>query len=426
MKTLYSPPRVVSYSINQARQYLNPVRWFSSPQQQLEHLLLSGKHEALEEYCHRLQQQAAKYRQRNKPPKILQLSLFYQAKSRYYFGQTDQTSEILDKYFYYWPWDANAHYLAADNYRVAGNRCGARQQLLTLYPNSQRLKTWLYLAELVEDAEHWQQMLYHVEHAQRLQLAPDFHPSLSDYMAMGAQRGADYDYATQLWRKVISQKVKHRLSLSLLRSRRKPFTPGRAKLALSDLQQTLLAVNIPIFLISGTLLGCVRENAMLGHDQDIDVGISANIDQQLLINALRHAGYFHLLPQRYNGCLRVRHINGIAIDIFVHYLEAERVWHGGSKVRWHNTPFKLQQVKFVGEQYWIPDQPERYLEENYGDWQTPRKSFDSTLDTPNADILCQQELIIHCYKKLYKAIASRNISLIKRYQLVLTKLGEKI
>lgn len=425
MKTLNNIKYKSNKKIKDWQRYITKAYYFHKTEKSLQHLLQSGSYTLLDVYCNQLTKHSVHSTLRKRPSKHFQLGLLYKAKAYYYHGQTDNVNEVLEEYFHYWPWDADAHYLAADNYRTANNHSQARQQLYKLAEHSHRLKTWLYLAELVENNEQWQCMHHQLQQSQKKQLAPQFHPVLYDYLAMGAQRGGDYQTAISLWQQVIAQHKPGKLSLPLIRSRRKHFTPERAQKALEHLNQTLTRANIKMFLISGTLLGCIREKNMLSHDQDIDVGIFDNINTKKLKNSLATSGYFHLLPQRYSSCLRIRHINGTAIDVFIHTHEAGYIWHGGVKVRWKNEPFSLTEADFLGGSYWIPSAPEKYLEENYGNWKTPKKTFDSTLDTPNAEVLCQQELTIHCYKKLYKAMANRNISQTLRYQNELAKTNQK-
>src|SRR5690606_37477131 len=51
-----------------------------------------------------------------------------------------------------------------------------------------------------------------------------------------------------------------------------------ARQALLDLRSDLSRADVKFFLVSGTLLGCVREGNILGHDKDIDVGVMEDVD----------------------------------------------------------------------------------------------------------------------------------------------------
>ena len=48
------------------------------------------------------------------------------------------------------------------------------------------------------------------------------------------------------------------------------------KTALESMRKILNKNNQDFFLACGTLLGCIRNNSFIPHDQDIDIGIFAN------------------------------------------------------------------------------------------------------------------------------------------------------
>lgn len=156
---------------------------------------------------------------------------------------------------------------------------------------------------------------------------------------------------------------------------------------------------IPFFLISGTLLGCIREGKLLGHDKDIDVGVWDEYSYEELANYLATSGYFYVVPTRTKHLVMLRHVNGIAIDVFIHYREPNDYWHAGVKIKWHNSPFNLVYKDFLGQQYLIPENYDLYLTENYGDWRTPKTKFDSAFDAPNMEVINEAEMQIYVIKK---------------------------
>lgn len=401
---------------------IEPQRWLANGAQKCERLLTQARHQELQLLCQRLYQ-ASSIRQKQLD-KTGQKALFYLAKSHYYQGDWEQTAATLERLFHYEPWFADARYLAADSARLEGNKEAAWQHLAQLYPHSKRLKTWLYMAELVQTPDEWAAMQDYVRHAQQLHCAPAYHPSLADYLAKGAQRGGDFAQAIQHWQDTLARVSAQRMPRSLRRPRRVDFSVVNASEALKDVKNALESAGIPMFLVSGTLLGCVRNGGLLGHDHDIDIGVWDDVSPERLIEVTSQAGMFHLLPQRHKGCLRVKHLNGIAIDIFTHYREPTTYWHGGVKVRWHNVPFELASRKFLGQHYLIPADFDTYLTENYGDWRVAQHTFDSTLDTPNAEILCERELVIHAYQQCYRALLTGRLALIERYRKLLQELKE--
>jgi hypothetical protein len=156
-----------------------------------------------------------------------------------------------------------------------------------------------------------------------------------------------------------------------------------AKIALADLKRDLDRFGVEFFLISGTLLGCHREGTLLGHDKDIDVGIMQGPDPAALKRHLTSTGRFRPMPSKEPALIKLRHINDTNIDVFVHWSENDRLIHRGNLVSWWNTPFKLQPVEFLGAPYLVPQEADRYLTENYGNWQVPEPNFDTFIDTPN-------------------------------------------
>lgn len=171
--------------------------------------------------------------------------------------------------------------------------------------------------------------------------------------------------------------------------------PEKARVALACLQQDFQRLGWQFFLISGTLLGCIREGNILGHDKDIDVGVMEDVPLPQLAQALRQSGRFLVQHSVHDKVLQVRHANGVLIDIFTHWLEDGLLHHSGQKTGWTNSPFGLKETEFLGERFAIPDDPERYLAENYGDWRTPKKDYDTFSDTPNMYLTNMDEL--HCY-----------------------------
>lgn len=345
------------------------------------------------------------------------------ARSYYLCGEWELAQQLLGEWLAGSPHDADARYLAADAARVAGNYTLARQHLLELYPNSKRRKTWLYMAQLVRSADDWQQMQTCYRHARELGKAPAFHSELSDYLAMGAQRGGDYSSAFCVWR-AAWQQLGNSFRQPRRSQRRTVFPEQHAAAALNAVREALQHAGITSFLISGTLLGCIREGRLLSHDNDIDIGVWDDVEPDTLARVLGAQGVFHLMPSRHQGCLRVRHVSGIAIDVFTHYRDNTSFWHGGVKVRWHNSPFSLAPIDFLGSTYLIPADHDTYLTENYGDWRKPITSFDSTLDTPNAEILCEKELALHAYRHGGVALRRGDLATFQRYRALLGRLGE--
>jgi hypothetical protein len=219
--------------------------------------------------------------------------------------------------------------------------------------------------------------------------------------AMAARRIKNYNIATKALRQRLHlvlngpRDIQSGLTLSALEQEQ---WACRAKTALIHLQREFDSFNQRFFLISGTLLGCIREQAILPFDKDIDVGVTEDVDLAQLAQKLRCTGHFLIQHHAHSRVLQLRHRSGVLIDIFQHWREGNKVWHSGQKARWHNSTFGLKQTEFLGQLFWIPDQPEQYLEENYGEWRVPARCYDTFIDTPNLEITDTQEMIYYFLK----------------------------
>lgn len=198
-----------------------------------------------------------------------------------------------------------------------------------------------------------------------------------------------------------------------------------ASVALFDLNQAFSGCGVRSFLISGTLLGQVRENGIIGWDKDIDVGFfseecEVDLEESFINHRRFRLGKVDLGSKR----LRLIHQNGVWIDVFPHYMEAGKRWHDGTATRWWNTPFELKEVDFLGVKQCIPDRPELYLEENYGEWRKPNPFFDARIDAPNVEITDSEHFTSLLYFGLESSIRTGKKVMAERYTELLRKQGE--
>lgn len=252
---------------------------------------------------------------------------------------------------------------------------------------SRRGKIWLALEKIVEDAAGFRRM-------ERLFATSAQTPQTTIYLINAATKAGEYGSAKEYLKTLL-------LNNTQLFKARRYLNANDARVALRDLHHCFKRHNVNCFLISGTFLGCVREGRILSHDYDLDVGVFAEDLPANFSQCIAKEGVFCFPEFHTQGRLKLKHINGVLIDVFIHYKEGNRVYHAISKVRWYNTYFSLKEYWFLGEMYLGPSDAEVYLVENYGsDWRTPKALFDSVLDTPNAVIIHQEEFILHLYRLL--------------------------
>lgn len=203
------------------------------------------------------------------------------------------------------------------------------------------------------------------------------------------------------------------------------FPIADAKTTLEDFAQLFPPEQMRWFVISGTFLGLIRENGFLAHDYDIDLGVFENeIDIPATIAAVSKSDTFVLkkydhhtstlvaprTPSKNSDIpyiLKLVHVTGIHIDLFIHYHDTSTDpavdWHGSSLHRWENCSFDLTTYPFYDMTVLGPDNADRYLTENYGDWRTPVTEFNCTTDTPNLALVAHPVAIVFFVKRYIMA-----------------------
>ena len=173
----------------------------------------------------------------------------------------------------------------------------------------------------------------------------------------------------------------------------------------ADVTRRLERAGIRPFLMSGTLLGFIRNGTFLDHDHDVDLGLLPEVDLDAVERAL--AGCDLELTVGVDGLwLLGVHPTGLHIDFFRHELRDGRFWHSTRIHSWWNTPFELRRLDAEGRHWWIPDDPDLYLDENYGGWAAPVAFFDISFDTPNRTYRPSADAARHLYMACIRGIES--------------------
>jgi len=170
------------------------------------------------------------------------------------------------------------------------------------------------------------------------------------------------------------------------------FDVVNAAEALTDLQNTLGAVGLSPFLVSGTLLGYVRNRGFLSHDKVIDVGIFSSQSIFDVVDMVSKSGLFKVF-YKYLRMEKTYHVpvihrrTGMSIDIFVYHPLGDKLVTGvqssfGYTQNFAFTPFTLEKVQFLGIDFAIPANAALKLEENFGAWQVSDPYYISHLECP--------------------------------------------
>lgn len=178
--------------------------------------------------------------------------------------------------------------------------------------------------------------------------------------------------------------------------------PDAAFELLCLLHEALSAAGMRPFLVSGTLLGQVRNGDLLDYDYDLDVGVlpgDGSADDVAAALAVVPGLEFEVEQWRVWGT----HRNGVAFDVFVHYEERHRFYHATRTHAWWNSPFGLVEAKMRGKSFWVPDDVDTYLAENYGDWKAPIAFYHKSFDTPNREYCDTAEALLYLYELVANA-----------------------
>lgn len=165
---------------------------------------------------------------------------------------------------------------------------------------------------------------------------------------------------------------------------------GAARAALKLVLSRLDAAGVTPFLSFGTLLGAVREGRFIEHDTDIDLGVfSDEASPERLLRLFRTGSELGLaLSSLLDGKrvpVKLRHRSGVTIDLVPFERRADSfvtcVVHQHHVLERHRRPFGLRRMDFEGLRVHVPDPPEAFLEENYGDWREPQANYHYVLSS---------------------------------------------
>lgn len=204
-------------------------------------------------------------------------------------------------------------------------------------------------------------------------------------------------------RALVAEDLTDRLATAAVAPKRGAAVAPEAQTRWADVvQQALEHHGIVPFLMSGSLLGVVRDGSFMPHDYDVDLGVLPGVELADACAALRER--HDLDVQLIGPRLEISCPDGVKIDLFEHTERDGRFWHATQIHEWWNTPFALTRRDVAGTTFWIPDDPELYLAENYGPWRAPVAFYDISFDTPNRRYRQTHEALRYLYSRCVRGL----------------------
>ena len=141
-------------------------------------------------------------------------------------------------------------------------------------------------------------------------------------------------------------------------------------------------LDLDLFLMYGTLLGCHRDGRFIPGDDDLDVGFVTSCSdpvslkqEAIRITNVALAAGFDVTP-RYGGSLFKIWINEIDIDIYPIWFHLGRAWGYDAMVADRNDFLPTSRCTFLGSEVLVPCNPDKLLDATYGaNWRTPQPGF---------------------------------------------------
>jgi hypothetical protein len=173
---------------------------------------------------------------------------------------------------------------------------------------------------------------------------------------------------------------------------------------LREISSVLEKKGVKHWVTDGSLLGLVRENKLLDHDADTDIGLFGHNFDFRVLEMLETRGFTleHTFGDPRSSLEIALKRDGVKTDLFFFY----RVWKLNGKlpslrfrhsafhdftsetyrrIDYFYKPFGVMKKTFRDGRFPIPRKPERFLVQKYGvDWQTPVIKWDYAFDPLNA------------------------------------------
>jgi len=155
-----------------------------------------------------------------------------------------------------------------------------------------------------------------------------------------------------------------------------------------DISTVATSLGVPICLMYGTLLGCVRHNDLICYDYDLDFGVH-RFEYDCLVKGLNayyaaSTEFYVVVDVIFKKVVIIHKETKLNADIFRICSNDKNVWRGVPSIYStlimkecvHKIPiewmYPLQPITFLGKQTFIPRDPAKVLTCAYGsDYETP-------------------------------------------------------
>ncbi|RLC48109.1 MAG: hypothetical protein DRH57_02770 [Candidatus Cloacimonadota bacterium] len=196
--------------------------------------------------------------------------------------------------------------------------------------------------------------------------------------------------------KYLDKKFKKRRERTKRRKiRNSPINKMVAIENLADAKKILDNLNMRNWLTDGTLLGYYRENDIITHDKDVDIGcFIADYNDKIILKFIENDWNLENIFGRKDIGLELSfRRNYIKLDIFFFYEEGKKYWHGAwlktdkgrNLIKYYYDKFDLKEIEFKGYKFNIPEDILKYIITKYGEsWNQPRKNWDWAFGPSNA------------------------------------------
>ena len=220
------------------------------------------------------------------------------------------------------------------------------------------------------------------------------------------------EYFEQIWQQLVVDLAIHENRISVFKATDSIAQFGldeqRKKLAenlLLNVCRELDAHFVNYYVDAGTLLGIIRDDALIPWDDDLDFAVSSlHIDKckvaienfikkiyktkgiELEIDAYYAEYNFKKIAQGDLRCFKLKpkhkNLDAPALDFFIKYQDTDEMNYLMSSRAITMPAYHIRNTQvriFRGENIRIPDNVEAYLTEHYGDWRTPNKEWNVSM-----------------------------------------------